>query len=96
MGKILVENYDGEKGYIGKDKFNVVNLDGKTYLLSAGTYNVGSWSESASDFEVYKILKVRKDLLDCANAMRIRNKKTLVEIVKKRTKDLNNTKIPCL
>lgn len=87
MKKITIDNYDGEKGYLGKDKLNVVKLNGKIYLLSGRGYNTKSWTENEKETEAYKVIKDEIEL-DCAVAVRVRDRKTLAEIIKKRTKDI--------
>jgi|GEM_PF-5463106 len=87
---IIVENYDGEKGYIDDDKFNAVELDERIYLLPEFTFNVPPCDieDGSGDITVYRVTGVPDVNLNCVEAVRIRGKRTLAKLVQKRTEDL--------
>jgi len=88
MEKITIENYDGEKGYRGKDKFDVVELGGKRYLVPRWAF-VGPWCGNREEIDAYKIVEDHVKS-DSATAIRIKDRKTLTKIIEKRTKDFEN------
>ena len=91
MAKTIVENYDGEKGYVGDDKFFVVRLNRKTYLVPQNAWNLSPWYKSdGSDIVAYRVIRAprAKKFMNRAEAERVEDKATLATLVQKRTEDL--------